>query len=76
MREVECSLEASSYLQDSWPYTESVLRALITLRSSEPLPGDQVEPGVYLWATVQHIIIYEQKGANLRVTIIKPDADI
>lgn len=76
MREVECSLEASSYLEDSWPYTEPVLRALMALRTSDPLPGEPLEPGVYLWATVQHLILYEQKGANLRVTIIKPDSDV
>ena len=33
MREIECSLEASNYLMDSWPYTEPVLRALIALRA-------------------------------------------
>jgi len=76
MREVECSLEASAYLQDLWPYTEPVLHALIALRTRDPLPGIQIEPGVYLWETVQHTIIYERKGPHLRVTVIKPDADI
>ena len=76
MREVECSREASDYLMDSWPYTEPVLRALMTLSNSQSLPGEEIAAGVYLWAAAQHTFIYERKGQNLRVTVIKPDANI
>lgn len=76
MREVECSHEASDYLMDSWPYTEPVLRALMVLSTIEPLPGEEIESNVYLWETVRHTIIYQRKGPNLRVLIIKPNADI
>jgi len=76
MREIECSLEASNYLMDSWPYTEPVLRALIMLRTSDHFPGEEIEAGLYRWETERHLIFYERKQPNLRILIIKPDADL
>lgn len=76
MREVECSREASDYLMDSWPYTEPVLRALVSLSRSSALPGEELEAGSYLWQVAEHMLIYERRGSNLRVTIIKPNPDL
>jgi hypothetical protein len=72
MREVECSREASNYVMDSWPYTRPVLAALIAVRTSDPLPGEEIETGTYRG----YVIVYERKRQNLRVLVIKPDENL
>ena len=73
MREIECSLEASNYLMDSWPYTEPILRALIALRTNEQFPGKEIEFDLYLWEIEGHLIYYERNQHNLYILVIKPN---
>ena len=79
--ELEYSLEARNYLYDSYPYTEEVMIAIEMLRyDPDAVPPEgytQIEPGVYLWEVLHHLILF-QKLPNaypqpcLRIGLVKP----
>jgi hypothetical protein len=79
--DIEYNPEARNYLYDSYPYTEDVLIAIEGLRFlKEAIPPEglhQLEPGVYMWQVLQHVVVYQRRidakpKPMLWILVVKP----
>lgn len=72
MREVRCSREASSYIEDNHNLIPDVWSALFALRNADQ-PIGNYRQGIYRLETAAHRIYYEWVSKEIKkVLVIKP----
>jgi hypothetical protein len=78
MWEIRYSQEVRNYIYDSYPFTETVWKAIKSLRNiQDGIPStkvQQLEPELYLWEVANHLVLYRRIEAErtLRFIIVKP----
>lgn len=78
MWEIRYSKEVRDYIYDSYPFTESVWKAMKSLKNiCEGLPDDkvqQLELDLFLWEVAGHTVIYRRSKVTktLHFLIAKP----
>jgi hypothetical protein len=77
---LELRREAANYMIDSWPYLWELRQAISLLRNTPhaipPEGATQLEPGLILWETANHLLLYERIEHRRKIIIwtIKPQA--
>ena len=76
MWEIEYSDEAKYYFIDNDPYTFDLLVKIEELRYTAdgipPAGCTMVEPGLYLWEVLNHLVYYRRRAGKLVIAFVQP----
>lgn len=72
MWQLEYTDEAKYYFLDNHPYTFDLLVEIEKLKFYDPLPGIEIEPGLFRWRVLDHLIYYRAEVETLIIAVIKP----
>jgi hypothetical protein len=74
--EIEFTAEAKFYFIDSGDDTGNLLGEIELLRYySDALPPEgwtEVEPGLFRWEILNHLVYYRKRGNTIVVAVVKP----
>jgi hypothetical protein len=76
MWEIEYLDEVKFYFTDNGTYTGNLLDEIERLRySPDALPPDsysELEPGLFVWEILNHLVFYRREKAWLLIAAVKP----